>query len=190
MLEEINNIDTDLFLFLNGLNTDFWDPIMFFISGKFFIGGFYLIIITILFVKLGWQRGLFVILFLGLTVLLCDKISVLGFKEVFERLRPSHEPNLNGLVHLVNNYRGGQHGFVSSHAANSFGLSTFFWLVLKGRVNRIGWILFLGAILISYSRIYLGVHYPLDIICGGILGATLAFICYNIYLLGVKKVFI
>jgi undecaprenyl-diphosphatase len=93
-----------------------------------------------------------------------------------ERPRPSHNPEMAGLVHIVNDYRGGQFGFVSSHAANFFGVATF----LSSQFKNYKWsfVLLGWAALISYSRIYLGVHYPLDIICGAVLGAVIGIQCF------------
>ena len=90
------------------------------------------------------------------------------------RLRPCHEPELQSLVHLVNNHCGGQFGFVSSHAANVFGLAFFMGQLFK-RFSKL-WmpLLIIWALVVSYSRIYLGVHYPFDVICGAILGILLA----------------
>jgi undecaprenyl-diphosphatase len=91
-------------------------------------------------------------------------------KPFFGRLRPSHEPELEGLLHLVDGYRGGLYGFASSHAANTFGVAIFIWLSLRKHYRWIG-VIFIWAILMSYTRIYLGVHYPTDILVGAIIGS-------------------
>jgi undecaprenyl-diphosphatase len=110
-----------------------------------------------------------------ITVALSDSISVL-IKNLVERPRPSRNPEIANLVHIVNDYRGGMYGFVSSHAANFFGVATF----LSHQFKHYRWsiFLFVWAIVVSYSRIYLGVHYPLDIIFGAILGALIGIQCY------------
>jgi undecaprenyl-diphosphatase len=95
-------------------------------------------------------------------------------KPYFGRLRPSHDPALDGLVHIVNDYRGGLYSFASSHAANAFGVSFFLWLTVRKSLGWI-WIMFIWATIFSYSRIYLGVHYPADIVVGALLGCTIAF---------------
>jgi len=113
----------------------------------------------------------FILLGIALCVLLADQLSVHLFKNVFQRLRPSHEPELTGMVHLVRDYRGGNWGFVSSHAANTFAIATFLSLIFK---NRKFWIiLFSWCIIVSYTRIYLGVHYPGDIFGGALLGMVI-----------------
>lgn len=107
-------------------------------------------------------------------IFLSDKISVYFFKEVFMRLRPCHNPVIANLVHIVNNHCGGQFGFVSSHATNTFALAVFVGLLLKQKVSWLLPALVLWATIVSYSRIYLGVHYPGDVICGALLGTIIA----------------
>ena len=114
-----------------------------------------------------------------LVFVLCDQISSSFFKEFFERLRPSHEPSLEGIVRLVNGKKGGRFGFVSSHAANSFGLAMFTALLFKKWYYSV--LIFLWASVNSYSRIYLGLHYPGDILGGLILGILCGFFVYWMY---------
>jgi undecaprenyl-diphosphatase len=102
-------------------------------------------------------------------------------KPFFGRLRPSWEPTLEGMVHIVDGYRGGSFGFASSHAANTFATATFLVLLFRGKKPGMVW-LFIWCTLVSYTRIYLGVHYPLDILCGALVGAMLAFVVYGVYL--------
>ena len=184
MLDRLIELDQKLFLFLNGLHSEGLDPVMVWISGKFTWWPFYLLLLAFLIWKRGWKMIPLAIL-IALCVTLADQISVHLFKEVFERLRPSREPDLQGLVHIVNGYRGGQFGFVSSHAANSFSIAMLLALTI-----RKGWfwaLMFFWAALVSYSRIYLGVHYPGDIIGGAILGVLIGWGVYLIqgYLLKV-----
>jgi len=112
-------------------------------------------------------------------VLLCDQISSSVFKEGFERLRPSHEPALEGIVDLVNGKKGGKFSFVSGHATNSFGLAVFSLLLFRFRWYTF-FILFWAG-LNSYSRIYMGLHYPGDILGGLILGAFIGWFVYWLY---------
>lgn len=109
-------------------------------------------------------------LFFGLLILIGDRASVEMFKEVFERLRPCHNKRIIFLVHTVDGC-GGQYGFVSSHATNSFSLAFFSSLLLKSKFKWITAVMFLWATLVSYSRIYMGVHFPADILIGAILGS-------------------
>ncbi len=109
-----------------------------------------------------------VVLSVALVIFLADRVSSGVFKPLFHRFRPSHEPTLEGLVHLVNGYAGGRYGFISSHAANTFGVATFLGLLMRS--SRMTTVLFCWACLSSYSRIYLGVHYPFDILAGATWG--------------------
>ena len=129
---------------------------------------------------------------IGLVVLLCDRISVELFKNVFERLRPTHQPKINQFIHTVEGwdgkkYNGGLYGFVSSHATNYFGIGMFFYLVLRPIKKRVWWIIFGWVILVAYSRIYLGVHYLGDILGGMLLGLILGSVAYWMYALAHRK---
>lgn len=108
-----------------------------------------------------------------------DQISVQLFKDVFMRLRPCHNPEIADLIHTINGACGGQYGFVSSHAANTFGLALFVGLIFKKHVPFLLKALLIWAAVVSYSRIYVGVHYPADLICGAILGSIIAFLMWK-----------
>jgi undecaprenyl-diphosphatase len=117
------------------------------------------------------------LLFFGLLIFLGDRSSVELFKNVFERLRPSHNPMLKGLVHLVDG-KGGQYGFVSSHATNCFAFATFSIFLLRSKFKLMLPLLLFWAVLVSYSRIYVGVHYPADLLGGAILGTVVGFFVF------------
>jgi undecaprenyl-diphosphatase len=178
MIDFLNKLDVQLFLFLNSFNTPFFDKVMVFISGKIEWLPLYLSLIFWMFYRFrrkGW-------LFLALTILvfaLTDFTSVHLFKNVFERLRPCRNPELEGLVHLVNGKCGGMYGFISSHAANTFGLAVFMSLVFRQKWLVVS--ILIWAIVVSYSRIYLGVHYPFDVIAGAAWGSFLAFLIFQAY---------
>ncbi|WP_223265865.1 phosphatase PAP2 family protein [Vicingus serpentipes] len=116
---------------------------------------------------------LYIVPFIVTLIFLSDKISVYFFKEVFMRLRPCHNPEIANLVHIVSDHCGGQYGFVSSHATNTFALAVFVGLLVKQKISWLLPTLVIWAAVVSYSRIYLGVHYPGDVICGAILGAII-----------------
>jgi undecaprenyl-diphosphatase len=173
--------DTDLFLFLNGLHCSWLDNIMWWISGGFTFIPLYILIVVLLSIREGKRKAIFIVLGVTLCILLADRISSGLIKPAFERLRPSREPSLAGLVHILRGYTGGRYGFVSSHAANHFAFAVFSYLIVRRRRYSIAIVAL--ACIISYSRIYLGVHYPLDVICGAVLGIAIGVGVYKLYLL-------
>jgi len=177
-METLIDLDKKLFLFLHGLNNPFLDPIMYYATNTFFWLPIYLLLIFLIF-KNYKKEGWFILLGAALTILLADQITSSLMKPFFARFRPSHEPSLQNLVHLVNGYKGGLYGFASSHAANTFGTAIFVWLVLSPFYRRVGWI-FAWAAFMTYTRIYLGVHYPGDILVGAIIGLACGWIGYRL----------
>ena len=176
----LERLDQQLFLFLNSLNSPFWDQVMYVLSGKVIWAPLYLAILIFLGIKYK-RKFLIILLLIILAVTLADQISVQLFKNLVHRLRPCHEPCLEGLVHLVNGECGGKFGFVSSHATNSFNVALLSLLFIRKRWYTISIVLW--AIVIGYSRIYLGVHYPGDVICGSLLGALIGWSIYKLYVL-------
>lgn len=178
MLETLLDLDTRLFLFLNSLHSPTWDTIMWYISDKEFWYPFYGILIFVMIWRYKWN-AIATLIFIALLITLADQISVKGFKEVFERFRPTHNPEIGDMVHTVRGYRGGTFGFVSSHAANTFAMAMFTTWLFKNRYYA--WFIFIWAAVVSYSRIYLGVHYPLDILGGALLGIILGILVFQLY---------
>lgn len=177
-MEWLEEIDRNLFLWFNSFHSDFFDQVFWIISEKLFGVPFYLVGAVLLIKKYNWKKGLILITGAILAVVIADQASRHLFKEVFERWRPSHNLEIKDAVHLVNNYKGGVNSFVSSHAANMFAVATFIGLAYNRKVLWIG--LFIAAI-IAYSRIYLGVHYPGDILCGALLGMLLGWLVFRVY---------
>jgi len=179
MTELIQDIDAVFLLWVNSLNNPYLDQVMWWISSKYIWLPLYLFLIIIVFKTYKIRQAFVIISIILLSVGLSDLISVHLFKNVFMRLRPSHEPDLQGLVHFVNGYKGGLYGFVSSHAANVFSLAYSFT-----RFYKKNWILnsfFIWAFIVSLSRVYLRVHYPGDVICGAILGTMIASFVYFLF---------
>ncbi|MCF8235951.1 MAG: phosphatase PAP2 family protein [Bacteroidales bacterium] len=172
MLEQLIEIDKELFLYLNGLHKPFLNQLMFYISEKWIWVPLYAFFVYLMWTR---YRKHFWITLIGAAVLvtLSDQIHLHLFKNAFERLRPTYDPAIQHMVHTVNNYRGGQYGFVSGHATNSFAVATFVSVLLAGKYKWLTPLVLFWAALVSYSRIYLGVHFPGDILGGMLLGSFL-----------------
>ena len=172
-METILEIDKDLLIWINSFHTGWLDPVMLMITKTEFWSPLYLFFIYLIFKKLD-RNAWFAMAGAGLTILLADQITASIMKPFFQRLRPSQDPAIQNLIHLVVNskgeiYRGGLYGFASSHAANTFGTAMFMWLLFKDHTRWIA-LAFLWAASMTYTRLYLGAHFPGDILVGGIVG--------------------
>lgn len=175
LIDILKNWDTDMFLFLNGFHSTFFDGFMFAVSAKFTWIPLYAALLYVL-IKSKKKESIWLIFALVLCVVVADQISSGIIKNAVQRLRPSHDGNLEGLVHLVRGRKSGMYGFVSSHASNTFGLAVLTSLFFRNKIYIT--IILLWAVLVSYSRIYLGLHYPLDILGGATVGVIVAFVSY------------
>ena len=173
----LENLDKQLFIILNSANSPFWDTVMYIISAKLTWIPLYVAILICFGIRYK-RKFIIILLFIILAVTLADQSSVHLFKNVFQRLRPCHDPSMDGMIHLVKGECGGLYGFVSSHASNSFNVAFLSLMFIRKRWYTVSIILW--ALIIGYSRIYLGVHYPGDVICGSFLGA---FIGWGVYIL-------
>lgn len=179
MFSALTTADRELFLLLNGMHSPFWDFVMSTISAKLTWIPLYALLLAGLIYHYR-VKVVPVIMAVVLCITLADQISSSILKPLVERPRPCHSPFIGMDVHTVDGC-GGMYGFVSSHAANTFGLAVLLWLLFRRRYPAVAW-LFVWAMVVGYSRIYLGVHYPLDILGGYIVGAASAITCYKLYL--------
>ncbi len=167
MIESLIELDKSLFFFFNGLHSPWLDSVMFWISDKKIWIPFYVLLAAWLIKNYKWHAIIY-LLAIGLAITCTDQFISGFMKDFFQRWRPSRDPSLEGLVHLVNDYRGGKYGFASSHAGNAFALAIFFFMLWRD--HKWAWLLFVWAFVVAYSRVYLGVHYPGDILTGALIG--------------------
>jgi undecaprenyl-diphosphatase len=179
VIEQIKDIDTSLFLFLNGLHNHFFDVLMYCIAGKYTWIPFYALLLFFVYKKFK-SRTWYILIAVTILIWMSDQLSVHLFKEVFQRYRPCHNLIIQQQVHVVGNC-GGTYGFISSHASNTFALAIFLSLIFRQSARKLFYVLVVWASIVSYSRIYLGVHYPADVAVGALFGSLLGILIYLIY---------
>lgn len=169
MLEQLIQKDKELFLYLNSLGNPDWDFLWLFISNKWSAIPLYFMLLVLCFKAFKVKDVFLVLITVALLITATDQTANL-FKYGFERLRPCHDPEIEHLVRLVKASCGGKFGYFSAHAANSFAVASFFSFLLKNRFKWLPWLLFVWCSAVAYSRVYLGVHFPLDIVTGAFIG--------------------
>jgi undecaprenyl-diphosphatase len=179
MIEELLKLDKKIFLFINGLHNPWLDPVMFAISDKLIWVPLYIFLLYVVLRKYRNESWVPLLAILVMIVI-SDQTNTAILKPFFERLRPSRDPSIAQFVHIVDNYKGGLYGFASSHASNTFALALFFFILFKKTHPWIV-ILFVWAVMVSYSRIYLGLHYPGDVLGGIVVGCLSALLGLKIY---------
>lgn len=194
-LEKLDQLDKQLLLFLNGLHHPFMDDLMWYISLKYTWIPLYLGLIFLLYKLFGVKHFWKIILGILISLALADQFASGLCKPFFERFRPSHSPEIQDLVHILRDKRGGKYGFISSHASTTFSIAFFIFLSLKRFVtnskyfwlNIVRYGLLFWAALVSYSRVYMGVHYVGDILAGATAGILIAWFVFWIYNLLEKR---
>lgn len=182
MLDQLLQYDTEVFLYLNNLGTTSWDNFWLAYTTKLYWAPLYLLLLFFMFKQWDKKSFLITVVLIALMILFTDQITNL-FKYGFERLRPCHVDALINKMRIVRVGCGGRYGFFSGHASNSMAVAIFAGLLLKKKYKYLIYILILWAAIMGYSRIYVGVHYPLDVICGMIFGALSGYMFYrlNVY---------
>ncbi|MFV8359493.1 phosphatase PAP2 family protein [Flavobacterium sp. LS1P3] len=185
MLEKVLSLDTKLFVFLNGLGSETYDGLWLFITKQSNWIPLFLLLLYVLYKKLGAKQTLYLLLFVAALVTFTDQTTNL-FKNGFQRLRPCNNPEINSFIRIVqvrNSF-----SFFSGHAANSMAVATFLFFNFKDKIKFFGF-LFLWPLIFAYSRIYLGLHYPLDILSGYLFGFTFGFLIFKGYKMAQQKYF-
>jgi len=179
MLDQLLQYDKELFLFLNNLGSSTWDGFWLVVTNKLTFIPLYVLLLFLVYKKLGIKSMLLLILVIAAMITFTDQITNLFKYVIAKRPRPCREEDLQNLMRYVAP-RCGRYGFFSGHAANSMAAAVFAGLLLKPYYKKLIFILLLWSAFVAYSRIYVGVHYPLDIICGMIFGAISGFGFYKL----------
>lgn len=180
LIHYLEQIDTAILLFINGMHCALFDYFMVLVSNRFTWIPFYAAFIFVMIKNFHWKVTVTTILAVALLVLLCDQTASGLIKPLVGRLRPSNLDNsISSMVHVVDGYRGGRYGFPSSHSANSWGVAIFAMYLVRNR--KLSIFLALWATLVTYSRAYLGVHYPGDLLVGILIGFVMASIVFYAY---------
>jgi len=177
MLEKLLSLDTNLFVYLNGMGSETFDGLWLMITKQTSWIPLFIFLLYLIYKKLGTKQSLYLLLFVSILLVFTDQTSNL-FKNGFQRLRPCNNPEINSFIRIVQSRSS--FSFFSGHATSSMGVATFLYLIFKRDFNCF-WLLFLWPLIFAYSRIYLGLHYPLDIISGYLCGAILGFLMFKCY---------
>jgi undecaprenyl-diphosphatase len=185
MVEKILNLDRDLFIFLNGLGSERYDWFWLIVTKQASWIPIFAILLYLLYKRFGWKHSLLIMVSVAVLLTLTDQTTNL-VKDHFHRLRPGNNPKLEHLMRIVQ--RRNSFSFFSGHAANSMSAAVFLYLVMKPYLKYMGFI-FLWPLIFAYSRIYLGLHYPLDIMCGYVWGTITGILVFQGYRFARNKIF-
>lgn len=187
IVEWLLPIERDFFLWLNQHHSDFLDSFMSTYSDKNTWIFLAIVAAFALLYKVNWRIVLLCIISGLLVGLLCDYFAAQFIKPFFSRLRPTHHPDFQNLVHVVDGYRGGKFGFISNHASNGFGIAAFVSLLFRNKL--LAYTLFSWATITIYSRVYLGVHFVSDVIAGACWGLICGTLSYYVFIYLRRKLF-
>ena len=186
MLEELLHLDKELFLFLNNLGTGRWDVFWLFMTNKWTWIPLYALLLFLAFRQLGPRKTVLLLIAIALLITCTDQLANF-FKAGAQRLRPCYDPEVNELMRLVKPYCGGKFGYYSAHASNSFAIAIFFTRVLRSKFRYLPILIMTWAIMVSYSRVYIGVHFPLDILTGMGTGLIMGWLFSKLYIFALNK---
>lgn len=186
MLEQLVHYDKELFVFLNNLGTTTWDGFWLFITNKFSAVPLYLLLAVFFYKAYGLKKLLLLLLTVALLITVTDQLANF-FKYGVQRLRPCYDEEVSGVMRLVKNSCGGKFGYFSAHASNSFAVAYLFTHLLQEKYKYIGFFLITWAFLVAYSRIYIGVHFPLDVITGTFVGLFFSWLFAKLFIFTTLK---
>lgn len=186
MLEQLIEYDKELFLWLNGLGNTSWDGFWMFMTNKLNSIPVYILLLVLSYKQLGLKKTILLVISIAVLITVTDQLANF-FKYGVQRLRPCYDEDINTLMRLVKNSCGGKYGYFSAHAANNMAVAVFFTFLLRAKYKYLPLFLLLWACLVGYSRIYIGVHFPLDVFSGMIVGLIMAWLFYKLYIFAVHK---
>ncbi len=175
IINQLIQLDVKLFLYLNGQGTEMWDGFWNFVTHRYTWFPVYFLLLYLVYRLSSWKGLIYYVIVISLLILFVDQTTYYWFKAVFQRPRPSHNADIADLIRITGS-PGGRWGFISAHASNTFAIAVFLGYQFKKVFRYSAIILTLWALFISYSRIYVGVHYPADLIFGALWGASVAYV--------------
>lgn len=186
MLEELVQYDKELFLWLNNMGNTTWDGFWMFVTNKLSSIPIYLGLLILSYKKLGLKKTILLLVTIALLITVTDQLSNF-FKYGVQRLRPCYDSDVNSLMRLVKNSCGGKFGYFSAHAANASAVAFFFVFLFGKQVKYLGNALIIWALVVAYSRVYIGVHFPLDVITGLLIGLIMSWLLAKLYIFATHK---
>ena len=186
MLEELLRHDKELFLLLNNLGNPTWDAFFMFITNKYSAIPLYILLLFFSYKQFGLKKSVVLLITALLMIVVTNGLADF-FKYGLQRLRPCYDTDVSALMRLVKSSCGGKFSYFSAHAANTTAIAFFFSKLLKQNLRYLGIFLMVWAILVAYSRVYIGVHFPLDVVSGMGIGLFFGGLFTKLYIFAVRK---